>query len=87
MPLTHNCLFYIFNPPQSEFLSITASAPREYNPEAVVLALGAHPRKIKISGLEENHIVAAWEVPAGEFDPQEPVLVLGAGLVGCETAE
>jgi NADPH-dependent 2,4-dienoyl-CoA reductase/sulfur reductase-like enzyme len=65
----------------------TAPALKEYKPEAVILALGAHPRKIKIKGLEENRVATAWEVLAGELDPREPVLVLGAGLVGCETAE
>jgi 2-enoate reductase len=65
----------------------TASVLKEYQPEAVILALGAHPRKIKINGLEENRGSTAWEVLAGKLDPREPVLVLGAGLVGCETAE
>jgi 2,4-dienoyl-CoA reductase-like NADH-dependent reductase (Old Yellow Enzyme family)/thioredoxin reductase len=65
----------------------TASVLKEYQPETVILALGAHPRKIKIKGLEENRVATAWEVLAGELDPREPVLVLGAGLVGCETAE
>jgi 2,4-dienoyl-CoA reductase-like NADH-dependent reductase (Old Yellow Enzyme family)/thioredoxin reductase len=64
-----------------------ASALKEYAPEAVILALGAHPRKIKIKGLEENRMASAWEVLGGKADIQEPVLVLGAGLVGCETAD
>jgi len=51
------------------------------------LATGAHPRVQEIPGLEKRRALTAWEVLAGEKDITGPCLVLGAGLVGCETAD
>jgi len=64
-----------------------SSLVKKYRPDAVILASGAHPRSLAVPGLEKGRAVAAWEVLAGEKDPQGPCLVLGAGLVGCETAD
>jgi 2,4-dienoyl-CoA reductase-like NADH-dependent reductase (Old Yellow Enzyme family)/thioredoxin reductase len=56
-------------------------------PEVIILATGAHPRKISIRGLEKERMISAWDVLRGGEDIREPVLILGAGLVGCETAD
>jgi 2-enoate reductase len=37
--------------------------------------------------LEEERVIPAWELLKGRSDLQEPILVLGAGLVGCEAAD
>ena len=60
---------------------------KEYGPDVVILAVGAHPRRIKIKGLEEERMISAWEILRGKDPIQEPILVLGAGLVGCEAAD
>ena len=65
----------------------TASFLKEYRPDLVILAAGAHPRRIKIEGLEEERVISAWELLKGKRDLQEPILVLGAGLMGCEAAD
>ncbi len=65
----------------------TRSLIKEYKPDAVISALGAHPQLLHIPGLETNSIIPAWDVIAGDTEPREPCLVLGAGLVGCETAD
>ncbi len=57
------------------------------HPDVVVLATGAHPRPQEIPGLEKSRTLTAWEVLAGEKDMTGPCVVLGAGLVGCETAD
>ena len=67
--------------------SATATFLREYGPDVVILAAGAHPRRLKIEGLEEERMFSAWEILEGKDDIQEPILVLGAGLVGCEAAD
>jgi len=65
----------------------TPSLIKEYNPDAVVCALGARPRSLDIPGLEAIPTTTAWEVIRGETGAVGPFLVLGAGLVGCETAD
>lgn len=53
----------------------------------MILATGAKARALNIPGLENSFTVTAWEVLSGEKDPKGPCLILGAGLVGCETAD
>ncbi len=65
----------------------TPSLIKKHNPDAVICALGARPRLLEIPGLETNPITTAWQVITGEAELEEPILVLGAGLVGCETAD
>ncbi len=56
-------------------------------PDAVILATGAHPRSQHIPGVEKIRTMTAWEILADEREPKGACLVLGAGLVGCETAD
>jgi 2,4-dienoyl-CoA reductase-like NADH-dependent reductase (Old Yellow Enzyme family)/thioredoxin reductase len=56
-------------------------------PDAVILATGGHPRSQVIPGLEKIRTMTAWEVLSGERETKGVCLVLGAGLVGCETAD
>ena len=65
----------------------TPSLIKRYNPDALICALGARPRLLEIPGLETNPSSTAWQVITEEAELQQPVLVLGAGLVGCETAD
>jgi 2,4-dienoyl-CoA reductase-like NADH-dependent reductase (Old Yellow Enzyme family)/thioredoxin reductase len=67
--------------------SATAAFLKEYSPDGIILAAGAHPRGVKIKGLVEEQMISAWEILRGRGDLREPVLVLGAGLVGCEAAD
>jgi len=60
---------------------------QQHGPDVVIMASGAHPREISIRGLEKERMISAWDVLNGRGNIQEPVLVLGAGLVGCETAD
>jgi 2,4-dienoyl-CoA reductase-like NADH-dependent reductase (Old Yellow Enzyme family)/thioredoxin reductase len=60
---------------------------RKNKPEVLILATGASPRSLKIPGLEQARTMNAWEVLAGKRRPRGTCLILGAGLVGCETAD
>lgn len=60
---------------------------KETCPEAIILAIGARPRIQEIPGLRLSHSVTAWEILSGENEGKEPYLILGGGLVGCETAD
>ena len=56
-------------------------------PDVLILATGARPRVFPIPGLDMGRTVTAWDVLSGVAKVEEPALVLGAGLVGCETAD
>jgi len=60
------------------------------SPDYVILAVGSLPTEPKIRGVEQKKevVVQAWDVLAGKasFEAGEEVVVVGGGLVGCETA-
>lgn len=56
------------------------------NPDAVIVAGGAKPIIPKIPGIESKDVVQATEVLRDRGLTGENVIVLGGGLVGCETA-
>jgi 2,4-dienoyl-CoA reductase-like NADH-dependent reductase (Old Yellow Enzyme family)/NADH dehydrogenase FAD-containing subunit len=64
-----------------------ASFLRSERPDVLILAIGSKPKTFDIPGLDQSRILTAWEVLSGKKTPEEPCLVLGAGLVGCETAD
>ena len=52
--------------------------------DAVILATGSRPKRFSLG--DDEHVYAAEEVLLGQKDPGERVVVVGAGLVGCELA-
>ena len=56
------------------------------SPNAVVVATGARPILPDIPGVNLPHVVQAWEVLSGRVDTVSPVVIIGGGAVGCETA-
>ena len=65
----------------------TADAVEEFQPEAVVVAMGARPLVPQIPGLGKARAVQAVDVLEGRADVGSRVVVIGGELVGCETAE
>lgn len=59
----------------------------EKHPDEVILATGSQPFYPSIPGLKESGVVTATQVLAGEVTPGPKVLMVGGGMVGCETAE
>jgi len=59
----------------------------EEKPDALVLALGATPRLPDIPGARGQNVLFAEDVLAGSKSVSGSVLVVGGGVVGCETAE
>jgi 2,4-dienoyl-CoA reductase-like NADH-dependent reductase (Old Yellow Enzyme family) len=54
---------------------------------ALVIAIGAKPKKDFIPGLTETNTITAWDLLYREPETGEKVVVLGGGLVGVAAAE
>jgi 2-enoate reductase len=52
--------------------------------DAVIVATGSTPKVISLG--DDEHVYTAADVLTGEKDPGESTVVIGGGLVGCETA-
>jgi 2-enoate reductase len=65
-------------------------AIKEYNPEVVFVATGASHIVPEIEGIEKGmesgRVVTAIDALLGKKDVGESVVVIGGGLIGCETA-
>ncbi|MGI6406101.1 MAG: FAD-dependent oxidoreductase [Syntrophaceticus sp.] len=57
------------------------------NPDVVIVATGAEPNIPDIPGIDNPKVVTAVDIISGKKDAGEKVLIIGGGLVGCETAD
>ncbi len=57
------------------------------NPDAVVLATGGEPDIPSIREMDRSRVVTAPQILQGEVPAGASVLIVGGGLVGCETAD
>lgn len=55
--------------------------------DAVVVATGSKPLIPKIPGAERGNVVTASDVLTGKLDTGRTIVVIGGGMVGCETAD
>jgi 2,4-dienoyl-CoA reductase-like NADH-dependent reductase (Old Yellow Enzyme family)/thioredoxin reductase len=60
---------------------------QEIRPDAVVVATGSEPIIPEIHGVDQGKVVTAHEVLIGSTSVGKKVVIIGGGLVGCETAE
>lgn len=68
----------------TEFTAAMAVAQK---PDVVIVATGSKPtRPNNIKGIDKEKVIFANDVLAGKVDVAKNVLVIGAGLVGAETA-
>lgn len=65
----------------------TPEAVLEANADEVIIATGALPVIPDIPGVNRNNVVTAIDVLKGVVDTGRKVVILGGGMVGCETAE
>ena len=67
----------------------TESTPeliQEMKPEVVFIAAGSTPIIPEIPGVDKEKVVTATDLLLGRKEAGESVVVIGGGLVGCETA-
>lgn len=57
------------------------------SPDIVIVATGATPLAPAIPGLKDAAIILGSEVLSSQASPGRSVLVVGGGMVGCETAD
>lgn len=65
---------------------VTLHLIKELKPDVIVMATGAVPNSLKPNGFS-GKIVSAIDVLAQKIEIEEPVVIVGAGLTGCETAD
>ena len=65
---------------------LTAREIQDRSPDAVVLAVGAAPAVPPVPGIDSPKVIDCVTAPHRPGPPGQRVLVVGGGLVGCETA-
>jgi len=63
----------------------TAELIAEKNPDAVVIATGGVPAMPDIPGIDRPNVVTAQDVLSGKAKAGQQVVIIGGGMVGCET--
>ncbi|MCK4581637.1 MAG: FAD-dependent oxidoreductase, partial [Dehalococcoidia bacterium] len=66
---------------------VSAALVEEAKPDAVILATGMRLLVPQIPGVDRSNVVSALDVLAGKVEVGNKVAVIGAEVVGCETAE
>jgi 2-enoate reductase len=67
-------------------VEVNAEAIRKENPDFTILATGSSPIIPNIPGVGKDKVSTAIDVFLGKKKVREKVLVVGGGLIGCETA-
>lgn len=67
--------------------NVTEDMIKTGQPEAVVLASGGDKAGCPAEGITNSVVCDAWQILNGEVAPKDNVVVIGAGLVGMETAD
>jgi len=60
---------------------------KQRRPDAVIISCGAYPVTAPIPGLDSKIVADARDVLTGKVELVSPVVILGAGYVGMETAD
>jgi 2,4-dienoyl-CoA reductase-like NADH-dependent reductase (Old Yellow Enzyme family)/thioredoxin reductase len=67
---------------------VTPELVKKSKADAVIVATGAEPFVPPIPGIKSERVVTAWDVLGGKVKVKSKnVVIIGGGMVGCETAE
>lgn len=72
--------------PIKYYKKATAENIMEYGADAVIVATGSQPRKFPIKGIDRENVVTAIDAMMDRATLGENLVMVGAGLVGCETS-
>lgn len=64
--------------------TVTKENIQEYNADIIVTATGSTPKSINFEGVQAS--ITADQVLLGKAEAKDEVVIVGGGLVGCETA-
>lgn len=64
----------------------TVEEIKAYNPDFIIVATGSNPIMITVPGYDKEFVKIASDVLVGKENVGEKVVVVGGGLIGCETA-
>ena len=64
---------------------VTPEFVRSFAPDALMIAVGARGLRLPIPGADEENLIYATELEKRENDIGRNVVVIGGGLVGCES--
>jgi len=65
---------------------VSPSLVESRKPDAVIVATGSKPVLPNVSGIDKEHVATATDILLGKKKAGEKVVIIGGGLVGCETA-
>lgn len=68
-------------------ITVTPTTVDEINPDVLVVATGARNILLDIPGISMKHVVTAEDLLNQRITPGQRVVIIGAGIVGLETAE
>ena len=66
---------------------VTEEFIREKNPDAVIVATGSKTLLLPIEGIQDPSLIPGTDLLEGKRSAGKKVLVVGGGMVGCETAD
>lgn len=66
---------------------VNAEVIKDINPDEVIIAAGAEPIKLNVSGANLPHVTNSHDILAGKAKVNGDIVVIGGGLVGLEVAE
>ncbi|WP_291650192.1 FAD-dependent oxidoreductase [Clostridium sp.] len=66
---------------------VTTEVIKDINPDEVIIATGAEPIKLNVSGADLPHVTNSHDILSGKAKVNGDVVVIGGGLVGLEVAE
>lgn len=66
---------------------VDAEVIKDINPDEVIIAAGAEPIKLNVSGANLPHVTNSHDILAGKARVNGDIVVIGGGLVGLEVAE